>query len=53
MGAVKTHLPPFEESTTPVNESKKTVRTGFLKGRISIPDDFDQMREDEIADMFT
>ena len=28
------------------------VRCGFLKGRIKVPDDFDRMYEDEIAEMF-
>jgi prevent-host-death family protein len=27
-------------------------RTGFLAGQISVPDDFDQMGADEIADAF-
>jgi len=27
-------------------------RTGFLAGQISIPEDFDQMDADEIADLF-
>ncbi|MFN3881521.1 MAG: type II toxin-antitoxin system Phd/YefM family antitoxin [Nitrincola lacisaponensis] len=27
-------------------------RIGFLAGQLSIPDDFDRMGEDEIADMF-
>ena len=27
-------------------------RCGFLKGRIKVPDDFDRMYEDEIAEMF-
>lgn len=27
-------------------------RTGFLKGKIDIPEDFDTMFSDEIADMF-
>ena len=27
-------------------------RTGFLKGKISVPDDFDHMGSDNIADMF-
>ncbi len=27
-------------------------RFGFLKGKISIPDDFDRMGEDEIASLF-
>jgi antitoxin (DNA-binding transcriptional repressor) of toxin-antitoxin stability system len=28
------------------------TRTGFLKGRVSVPDDFDRMGEMEIARMF-
>ena len=28
------------------------VRTGFLAGRIAVPDDFDRMGADEIATMF-
>ncbi|GHC35124.1 type II toxin-antitoxin system Phd/YefM family antitoxin [Aidingimonas halophila] len=27
-------------------------RLGFMKGQFRIPDDFDRMRQDEIADMF-
>lgn len=27
-------------------------RFGFLRGQIKVPDDFDRMMEDEIADMF-
>jgi prevent-host-death family protein len=27
-------------------------RFGFMKGKISVPDDFDRMFEDEIADLF-
>jgi prevent-host-death family protein len=30
----------------------KPQRFDFLKGQLSVPDDFDRMFEDEIADMF-
>jgi prevent-host-death family protein len=31
---------------------KPVRRLGFMKGQISVPDDFDRMFEDEIARMF-
>ncbi|KDE41290.1 RelB/StbD replicon stabilization protein (antitoxin to RelE/StbE) [Nitrincola lacisaponensis] len=33
-------------------EPGQQKRIGFLAGQLSIPDDFDRMGEDEIADMF-
>ena len=33
-------------------EEKKVKRIGFLEGQGTIPDDFDRMFEDEIAEMF-
>ena len=33
-------------------EEKKVKRIGFLEGQGNIPDDFDRMFEDEIAEMF-
>lgn len=33
-------------------DSKETKRLGFLAGEFKIPDDFDRMGEEEIADMF-
>jgi prevent-host-death family protein len=36
----------------PYTEPLKTSRTGFLEGRVTIPDDFDRMCETEIAEMF-
>ena len=33
-------------------EEKKIKRIGFLEGQGNIPDDFDRMFEDEIAEMF-
>jgi len=33
-------------------EPGKTKRLGFLKGQFTVPDDFDRMGEDDIADMF-
>ena len=33
-------------------EVDTSKRFGFLKGRFEIPDDFDRMMEDEIAEMF-
>lgn len=31
---------------------KKIQRTGFMKGEIEVPDNFDDIMADEIADMF-
>ena len=31
---------------------KRVSRLGFLKGQFTVPDDFDRMFEDEIADLF-
>ncbi|MBN9317926.1 MAG: type II toxin-antitoxin system Phd/YefM family antitoxin [Devosia sp.] len=39
-------LVPLEEAPKPKR------RVGFLKGQIKVPDDFDRMFEDEIAEMF-
>jgi len=39
----------------PANEDEGDFvasRFGFLEGQFSVPDDFDRMFEDEIADMF-
>jgi len=33
-------------------EPQKDPRIGFMKGHISVPDDFDTMMADEIAEMF-
>ena len=33
-------------------EEKKVQRIGFMEGQGNIPDDFDRMFEDEIAEMF-
>ena len=33
-------------------EAKPKKRIGFMAGQISVPDDFDRMFEDEIAEMF-
>ena len=33
-------------------EEGQQKRLGFLEGQFSIPDDFDRMGEDEIAEMF-
>ncbi len=33
-------------------ETKPMKRVGFLAGQIKVPDDFDRMFEDEIAEMF-
>jgi len=33
-------------------EEKKMQRIGFMEGEINVPDDFDRMFEDEIAEMF-
>jgi prevent-host-death family protein len=37
------------EEATPVQRKR---RLGFMKGQIKVPDDFDRMFEDEIAEMF-
>ena len=36
----------------PYTEPVRTFRTGFLKGQIKIPKDFDSMCETEIAEIF-
>ena len=36
----------------PIDARKKPQRLGFLKGVIEVPDDFDRMFEDEIAQLF-
>ncbi len=33
-------------------EAKETRRLGFMRGQISVPDDFDRMFEREIEEMF-
>jgi len=33
-------------------EPSQQKRLGFLAGQFTVPDDFDRMAEDEIADMF-
>jgi len=39
--------PPNGEKPVPVPS-----RLGFLKGQFKVPDDFDRMAEDEIAELF-
>ncbi|HEY3800621.1 MAG TPA: hypothetical protein VGL58_19890 [Caulobacteraceae bacterium] len=41
-----------EPVVKPVVAAPKPPRLGFLAGKISVPDDFDSMFEDEIAEMF-
>ena len=36
----------------PLDAPKKPQRLGFMKGEITVPDDFDTMGQDEIAAMF-
>lgn len=36
----------------PYTEPVISPRTGFLKGRISVPTDFDQMGSNKISDLF-
>lgn len=36
----------------PYKEALKLPRTGFLKGQVSIPDDFDRMGAGEISGLF-
>lgn len=33
-------------------EAKKSQRIGFMEGEFNVPDDFDRMFENEIAEMF-
>lgn len=33
-------------------EAKARRRLGFMEGQIKVPDDFDRMMEDEIAELF-
>jgi len=35
-----------------VAAENKPKRVGFLSGQIEVPEDFDQMGQDEIADIF-
>lgn len=35
-----------------VDDERARVRIGFMAGEITVPDDFDRMLEDEIADLF-
>jgi prevent-host-death family protein len=44
-GSPKVKVVPFDNKT-------KTKRVGFLKGYGTIPDNFDVLGQDEIADMF-
>ena len=39
-------------TVNPYSEPATSPRIGFLKGRVSIPDDFDRMGSKEITDMF-
>ena len=36
----------------PFNDMAPLPRIGFLKGRITVPDNFDRLNEDEIAGLF-
>jgi antitoxin (DNA-binding transcriptional repressor) of toxin-antitoxin stability system len=36
---------------TPLQE-KKSTRIGFMEGQFTVPEDFDHMMQDEIAEMF-
>jgi hypothetical protein len=40
------------ESAIPVPHTERTHRIGFLKDRVSVPDNFDTMGQDEIIKMF-
>jgi prevent-host-death family protein len=38
---------------SPIDDDERAkVRIGFMAGEITVPDDFDRMWEDEIADLF-
>ena len=39
-------------TVSPYQATEPLPRIGFMKGQISIPDDFDRMGEEEIAEMF-
>jgi len=41
-----------EEVGTQLHNSVSLPRIGFMKGKIEVPDDFDDMFEEEIADIF-
>jgi hypothetical protein len=41
-----------EPAAEDARQAKRQYRIGFLKGRISVPDDFDTMGQDEIEAMF-
>ena len=43
---------PMVTVTPFASPQKKQRRTGFLKGQIKVPDDFDRLGEAEIAKMF-
>ena len=38
---------------SPIVEEPPRPRSGFLKGKVLIPEDFDRMGQEEIADLFT
>jgi len=37
----------------PFHETEPLPRVGFMKGQIQVPDDFDQLGEDEVAALFS
>ena len=39
-------------TVSPYKASEPLPRIGFMKGQILVPDDFDRMGENEIAEMF-
>ena len=45
-----THLSPMADQA--VLAQTKRSRLGALKGQFSVPDDFDRMGQEEIADLF-
>ena len=47
-GSPVAKLTPLDAATSPT-----PTRFGFLVGRITVPDDFDRMGEDEIAQTFS
>jgi prevent-host-death family protein len=42
----------IEPAAKPVDEKPLPRRLGFMRGEMKIPDDFDRLMEDEIAEMF-
>ncbi len=48
----KAGKPMVQVSPLPVADKPPPRRLGFLKGAFQVPDDFDRMGDEEIADLF-